>query len=191
MNTPSHAIINLALGDAIFSRYRWAIVLGAILPDIPIFIFYGWAKSIANLSEKEIWTQAYWQPGIQNWVALFHSLPLAAIAAVVAWKSGQKTLLAFCLSLILHSFLDLPVHHDDAHRHFFPFSNYRFISPFSYWDPNHYGTIVAAIELLSVLAATIYLFGVLDSRIAKGVLIATNLLYAIAYFRFYLSSLLS
>ena len=41
---------------------------------------------------------------------------------------------------------------DDAHRHFYPLSDYRFISLVSYWDPRHYGTVAMPAELLTVAA---------------------------------------
>ncbi len=94
--------------------------------------------------------------------------------------------MVFCVSIICHCLLDLPVHHDDAHRHFFPLSNYRFISPFSYWDVNHYGRVVAAIELLLVLIANPLVLGLLNSPITKGIVIAIDLIYLFGYFRFYL-----
>jgi hypothetical protein len=93
------------------------------------------------------------------------------------------------LSLVCHSLLDFPVHHDDAHRHFFPFSNYRFFSPFSYWDPNHYGRIVALIEMTLVLGVTPLVFSWLHFSWTKGIVLAIDLFYLLGYFRFYLSNL--
>ena len=85
--------------------------------------------------------------------------------------------------MVLHSLLDLPVHNDDAHRHFFPLSNYRFISPISYWDPNHYGGIVSVVELLLVLLATFPVFNLIQSWIGKGLAIAIDLIYIYFLFR--------
>jgi hypothetical protein len=78
---------------------------------------------------------------------------------------------------ILHSLGDLPVHNDDAHRHFFPFSNYRFISPISYWDRKHYGSIVSLVEMLLVLLSTYRVFGLVNSYAGKGLLILVNAFY--------------
>lgn len=186
MNTPSHAIANLALLGSFPPETRGAILAGAILPDLPIFGFYIWAKWIERLPEREIWTQAYYQPGWQMVVALFHSFPIAAIGWAIAsgfdWQFGQ----ILCLSLFVHSCFDLPVHHDDAHRHFFPFSNYRFISPLSYWDPKHHGAIVAAVEVLFVLACTIWLFPRVPSLVGRGLLVGVNVFYFWGYGKFYL-----
>ena len=90
------------------------------------------------------------------------------------------------ISMVMHSLLDLPVHNDDAHRHFFPFSDYRFISPFSYWDVNHYGAIVAFVEMSLVLASTVYLFSAFRSYWVRGLMVSVNVVYLFGYFRFYL-----
>ena len=124
MNTPTHGIINLALLiKPQTPQANLAIVIGGILPDIPIFIFYLWAKFIARLPEVKIWSEAYYQPFIQNIVAIFHSIPLAIICWLISYYFGWQILQVICISLLLHSLLDLPVHNDDAHKHFFPFSN--------------------------------------------------------------------
>jgi hypothetical protein len=80
MNTPSHYILNLAfLGQVIKYQNNLAIAIGAILPDLPIFIFYFVSKYIYKLPEAKIWSEAYYQPGWQNFIALFHSIPLEIV----------------------------------------------------------------------------------------------------------------
>ena len=186
MNTPSHYILNLAfLGKTIAPKDNIAITIGAILPDIPIFIFYFVAKFIYKLPESEIWTKTYYQPRWQNIIATFHSIPLALIGLIIFlyldWRPGK----IFCLSIICHCLLDLPVHNDDAHRHFFPFSNYRFISPFSYWDINHYGKWVAGVELLLVLGVNPLVMNLLKSPFTKGIVIFIDLVYIFFYLKSY------
>ena len=63
----------------------------------------------------------------------------------------------FFVSMATHCLADLPLHNDDAHRHFFPLSDWRFESPVSYWDPRHSGAYVAAAEIAMVLAGSIFL----------------------------------
>ncbi len=186
MNTPGHAVLNLALLSDLSPHTKLAIVAGAILPDLPIFGFYVWAKFIDRLSEKKIWSEIYWQPQIQTWVAIFHSIPLAGIGWSIAYFLGWEIPQILFVSFLLHSLEDLPVHNDDAHRHFFPFSNYRFISPFSYWDPKHYGRIVAAIELGLVLIATVWIVPQITSFWGWVLLGLANLYYWLGYYRFYL-----
>lgn len=167
MNTPSHAILNLGLlAKPQQSHFNLLIVFGAILPDIPIFVFYLVAKYIQRLPERQIWSTAYYQPFWQNIVHLFHSIPLALIGLAIARYYGWKPLEIVFLSMVLHSLGDLPVHSDDAHRHFLPFSDYRFI------------------ERSLVLVATVYAFGMVHSYIGKALLIAVNLIYWLSYLYF-------
>jgi hypothetical protein len=42
------------LGKQSLLQANFPIFIEAILPDIPIFLFYGWAKLIARQSEKQI-----------------------------------------------------------------------------------------------------------------------------------------
>jgi hypothetical protein len=187
MNTPGHYILNLALlGKTISATENLAIAIGAILPDVPIFVFYLVAKFIYQMPEVKIWSEAYYEPFWQNTVALFHSIPLALIGAAICYRFDWKPGLILFVSMVCHSLLDLPVHHDDAHRHFFPFSNYRLISPFSYWDVNHYGRIVAFIEMALVLGVNPLVLSLLNSPWTKGIVIAIDLFYLYGYFRSYL-----
>lgn len=187
MNTPSHWLFNVALlGRDAVSDARWAIALGAIAPDIPIFIFYAVSKGIYQLPEAQIWREAYYEPGWQLVVAIGHSLPLAGLGLLLSlwfrWEIG----IVFCISLICHSLLDLPVHHDDAHRHFFPLSDFRFESPLSYWDVNHYGRWVAGVELLGALAATPWVLQMYRAWAIRGLIFTIDALYVGAYISFYL-----
>ena len=191
MKTPSHAIINLAiLGKRQLSPANLIIVIGGILPDIPIFLFFFWAKYIARLPEAKIWSEAYYEPFVQNVVALFHSIPLAVIGWLITYYFGRQNLQFLFLSMVLHSLGDLPVHNDDAHRHFFPFSNYRFISPISYWDRNHYGSIVSVVEMLVVMLSSYHVFGFVQSFFGKILLILVNGFYLIGSVSFYVRYLI-
>ncbi|HEY9772104.1 MAG TPA: hypothetical protein V6C71_26970 [Coleofasciculaceae cyanobacterium] len=189
MNTPGHYILNLALlGKTIAPKNNTAIAIGAIVPDIPIFIFYFVAKFIYQMPSGKIWSEAYYKPFWQNLVALFHSIPLALLGAAICYRLNCQPGIILFISMVCHSLLDLPVHNDDAHRHFFPLSNYRFISPFSYWDPNHYGRIVAFMEMALVIGVNPIVLGLLNSPWTKGIAIAIDIFYLVGYYRFYLAS---
>jgi hypothetical protein len=185
VNTPSHAILNLTLLSQSQSiPFTLPIALGAVLPDAPIFVLYFWAKFVRRQPEYQIWRETYELPFWQNIVAAFHSIPLALIGIAITHYWGWHSVKIIFLSMIFHSLLDLPVHNHDAHRHFFPFSNYRFISPLSYWDRQHYGGIVSFVEKLLVLGATIYIFPAIDSWLGKGLLIGVNLFYWLIFLYF-------
>jgi hypothetical protein len=187
MNTPSHAILNLfILNRQVGIQANHAIFIGAILPDIPIFFFYFVMKFVYRLPSRQIWSEVYYQPFWQAIISTFHSLPLALMGVLIAHFCSWRLIEAGFMSMVLHDLLDLPVHNHDAHRHFFPFSNYRFISPISYWDTKHYGGIVAFVEILLVLVASMALFSTMRSPLAKGLLVAVNIFYWVGYFRFYL-----
>ncbi len=189
MNTPSHAILNLfVFKQQMQNAASYAIFIGAILPDIPIFVFYFLMKFVYRLPPQQIWSEAYYQPFWQGIISTFHSIPLALIGLLIAHILSWQLIEIGFMSMVLHSLLDLPVHNNDAHRHFFPFSDYRFISPISYWDRKHYGGIVALVEIFLVLLASIHLFPLLRSHLSKGLLIAVNLLYWMGYFKFYFRS---
>ena len=148
MHTPTHML----LSSAVFSRGRYRdywpwIILGALLPDLPMFGFYAYYKLLGT-PESLIWGELYFLPSWQNFFDVFNSIPLAAALALAAHYLKRPALVALALSLLLHLAFDLPLHNDDAHRHFFPFSDWRFISPLSYWDSAHHGSWVRWVELL-------------------------------------------
>jgi hypothetical protein len=147
MITTTHAILNTALlGRKDHPERNWPLVLGSILPDLPMFL-YGllmifmrgrWdAVSRASLNEFHY---------RQLWVDWGHSIPLALAGALLCLLLKNKWGLFFFAAMGLHDLEDLPVHAEYAHRHFLPFSNWRFFSPISYSDPHHFGSIVAPIE---------------------------------------------
>ena len=108
------------------------------------------------------------------------------IGLLICLSCGWKSAAIIFLSMIVHDFCDLPLHNDDAHRHFLPFSHYRFISPVSYWDPKYYGQFVAFGELSLVLALTSLAVPILSTSVAKIIVFIINVLYVAAYLRFYI-----
>ena len=133
MNTPSHAIMSLAiLGRQGETQRNNALLIGAILPDAAMFVFYVVSKFIYRETEIRIWSVTYFQPFWQNIFDLFNSIPLAVLGLAMARLLHFNKTKALCSSVLLHLLFDFPFHSDDAHRHFFPLSDYRFISPISY-----------------------------------------------------------
>lgn len=178
MNTPSHAIINLALLMNVTEQPAvLAVTAGAIAPDLPMFVFYAWVKGIRKLPEGQIWTEAYYHPFWQTCIDLCHSIPLAGLTAWGCWQLGWLPAALFFISMILHSLGDLPVHNDDAHKHFLPLSQYRVISPLSYWDPKHYGRQVAFVEMLLVLGTSVLTFPILGNIWGQGLVVLVNGFY--------------
>jgi len=183
MNTPAHAIINLLLfGKAHRKTHAVAIVTGALIPDAPMLLFYVWEKW-HGISERVIWGDLYHQPVWQALFNTFHSLPLLALACFAAWRARLSGWAIFFASMFCHSLFDFPVHHSDAHQHFFPFSDYRFISPVSYWNPVHYGLWISGVEILIMLIGGVYLLRSSQSIVKKrwvGALLSVYLIFWVA-----------
>ena len=99
--------------------------------------------------------------------------------ALIAWRLRQPAARIFFASMALHCLMDLPLHHDDAHRHFLPLSTWRFRSPISYWDPRHFGSLVAGAELLGVLAGSIVLARPPNPRSVRVTAVAVLASYAV------------
>jgi len=134
-----------------------AAVVGAWFPDVPMFFFYAVEKFWFGTPEMIVWQEKYFLAEWQNFIDLFNSIPIFLVILGFSFFLKNKLLRIFCLSALLHIACDLPVHHDDGHRHFFPLFDWKFESPVSYWDPNHFGLIFAPLELFCSLAAAIYL----------------------------------
>ena len=158
MNTPAHLAASLfTWRKEIGPSAAWALSLGAILPDAPMFGFYLFQKLIAGRSEKEIWSTLYFDEGWQTFFDVFNSIPIMFVLLAIGFYKKSRATQLLALSALLHLFLDFPLHHDDAHRHFLPLSHWRFASPISYWDPKHHGLIFSIFELFLALTASIYL----------------------------------
>lgn len=184
MHTPGHAVINLATLGCVVG-HEGAVLAGALAPDLPIVILYLYER-LRGTPEQTIWAVCYQNP---YWLAVIHgghSIPLSGLAAGLAWLLGFPALAVFFASVLLHATCDLPVHAIDAHRHFLPFSQYRFISPISYWDERFHGKQVALVEALVVLGCSLWLFRRGLGRVATGVLALVNLWYVRSYVRSFL-----
>lgn len=151
MNTPAHVIINLAL---LGKRAKWAysgvIMIGGILPDIPLLIAYGIQASIIGSSLSRLEAPLLWISEV------LHAFPILLLAMLLAWCLHRPSFLWLCLSMFLHALFDFPIHNEFAHRHFYPLSDFQFLSPFSYWDPQYFGHYFAITEMLIVLIASLF-----------------------------------
>lgn len=181
MNTGAHLIINWAL----LSNTRWqtltaAILIGALLPDAAMFVFYIYQKFILQTPEMQIWQVAYFQAHWQAIFDIFNSVPLILVLLVVGLYTKKIFIQALAISMLMHCALDLPLHNDDAHRHFYPFSNWKFISPFSYWDPKHYGQLFTIVEIVLVCISFAVIFkkiNDLKKRLFACLIASINVVY--------------
>ncbi len=158
MNTPAHLIVSaLVLGRDRWQPHWLAITSGAFVPDLPMIVFFVYERFVLGTSQGIIWSVRYFDPEWQTFFDVFNSLPFIAVGCAIAWRLQSTRWLAFLSSMAVHCLADLPLHREDAHGHFFPLTDWRFESPVSYWDPQHYGLPVMGAEILLVVlgAATL------------------------------------
>ena len=188
MTTHSHAILNIALlskRDKPF-LHRYAFI-GAVLPDLPLFIFFIIESIIRKTPEAELWGSLYFTEAWQNFFDIFNSVPLILILLGIGYYLlNSEKITIFAWSLLIHCAFDLLTHNDDGHHHLYPLSDFAFESPISYWDRDHYAGIVAPIERVVFLIASIYLFPRLKTRLARWCLIIVNILFIASYLLFFL-----
>ncbi len=147
------------------------VMFASLLPDVPLFILTMWYFLRYEVDFGPRYDTLFYNDPL--WVIthnLFHGpLVIAAIALVGALLYRRNAddhrgarrgawLLSFAFGTGLHSFVDIFTHHADGPLLLFPFNwSLRYVSPVSYWDPNHFGRIVAPIDLGLTLIASIYL----------------------------------
>jgi hypothetical protein len=166
-------------------QLAWPILAGAVAPDVPIVVLYLRERFLRGLPDERIWSESYRRPFWLNLIHGAHSIPLALIGIGVGLAAGAWGVAAFFGSMLLHALADLPLHVHDAHRHFLPFSQYRFISPISYWDERYHARKVALVEALLVCAATAFLWSRVDVP-ARVLLACVDGWYLVTYWRTFL-----
>ncbi len=152
-------------------RRNWAIVIGGVLPDLSIFALLGWARLIEGLPHRQIWREVYWQEPWQTLGAISNSFVIWALVALLAYRLGWHIVMFIAGAALVHLCLDFPFHADDAHKHFWPLTDWRFHSPLSYWNDHYHGRWVGLLELGLVLASMAMLWQRFDSRIVRGALV--------------------
>jgi hypothetical protein len=150
---------------------NWMIFLGwfgGLFPDLPMFLMVGASKMQGSVN---LWRQPdglYWSGPWQMVIDYAHSLPVWTVLALAGWLMWRRGtdgmagagqgLLIFSAGAWLHSISDFLVHTTDAHAHFLPFTNWRFISPVSYYQPQHFGREFSFFELVFCVFAAFWIF---------------------------------
>lgn len=170
MITPSHIIYSWALAkktEKVSQNNRKrtvAIVLGALFPDTPTYLFFIVYGLILGYSGPVMWDNLYYNSGWAIPITLTHSFIIWPLLIGISSYAGWKLVKWFSLSAFFHSLVDFCVHTDDAYRHFWPLSDWKFQSPISYYNPAEYGLYVGALDSLFVLGLLGYLFTIYAGR---------------------------
>jgi hypothetical protein len=157
-----------------------AVLLGALLPDLPMFFFFVVESVINGESQSTIWGQLYFRQDWQNLFDSFNSIPFVLMGLSAAYYFGSTFWLYLLLSMSLHIMGDFPLHHDDGHHHFFPISGWRFDSPISYWDPRYYGRVFRVIEMIIAIGGCVILYRRATAKLLKSVFLVVGAIYVFA-----------
>ncbi len=150
MNTPAHLIFGVAaFGNPGRRGTAGAALLGALAPDLSLYLLAGVSLFILGIPESVVFGQLYFSDRWQTVFAIDNSVFLwGGILAAALWRRMPR-LTAFAAAGLLHLALDFPLHHDDGRPHFWPVSDWVFESPVSYWDGRHHAGVVAPLEVLA------------------------------------------
>lgn len=176
MNTPAHLIF----GAAAFARpdrpaVTAAALFGAILPDLSLYLMTGWSLFVMAIPPEVVFGRLYFSDAWQAVFAVDNSIPLWGLALAAGLAVRSPVAIAFAGAGLLHLCFDLPLHNDDARRHFWPLTDWVFHSPFSYWDRDHHGGLIGMLEIAACVALTLVLwrrFRSWPARVAVAALLA-------------------
>ena len=189
MMTQTHMLV----ASAIFAspkrpiRQNIAIVFGGFVPDLAVFGLFIWSK-LQGIPEHQLWREVYFSEPMLTYTAIDNSLPLYVSLLLVGtvWlklrasandlgvNQGYRHIATnsmiglFSLAAITHIAGDFPVHADDAHPHFWPFTDWRFHSPISYWDHHHHGAGFSLFEAALGVILSIILFRRFKTKWVRG-----------------------
>ena len=230
MNTQTHVLLAVAIVGSIAHRLTTtktgesnpsvdvfqqrhvhiAVIVGALLPDLSLFVMFGYAK-LTGVPNAIIWSEMYyadfwqWLGAISNSIPVYLALSILSTLNLRSTVSSQTqkdavptslgldkknvltyTVLAISLAALAHCLTDLPLHHDDGHPHFWPISNWIYSSPVSYWDVRHHAAFWVPIECLVGLFLVVVLWRRNPKRWIKGLLALAAASYALLTTFFFL-----
>ncbi len=179
MNTPAHVIFALAAFARPGDRKRTAAAaVGALLPDASLYLMAGVALYVMGLSPERVFHDLYFSDAWQQVFAIDNSFIIwGALLGLCQWR-GWINGRVLVLSGLMHLAFDFALHNDDARPQFWPLSDWVFASPFSYWDPAHYGAIIGPLEMATSAVLGLILiqrFWSLRSRATITALLAMQL----------------
>lgn len=188
---PAAPVLAPAWSNKKFRVAAIAAFVGAMLPDASLFLMVAIAKA-QGVSNPVIFSEWYYSEFWQNLGAMTNSIPVYAAMAFIAYGLQtsdeqyllkQRRLLGVCLIIglaaLIHTLTDLPLHYDDGHPHFWPFSNWVFASPISYWDPAHFGRQWALVELVFAVFLIVFLWRHYANQLARTGLVLAGFSYAV------------
>ena len=173
MNTPAHVFLALAIAGKPDAKARnTALISGALFPDFMMFVMVAWERWVNGLTLEAIFSEAYFSAFWQEIFAINNSAPVFLVLLIVGVVLRREWLWAFGLAALVHALCDLPLHNDDGHPHFWPFTDWVYVSPVSYWDPDHHGFLAGIVEAGLSVALVIILLRRFKGVVARVLLCA-------------------
>ncbi len=171
MMSQTHLIFGIAaFGKPGNARITAAALLGSFIPDASLYAMAGTHLFILDTPPQIVFGELYYS---DSWQAIFridNSIVLWGIALIVAIMLKSKVAFALCGAAMLHLLLDFPLHNDDARAHFWPITDWKFLSPVSYWDDQYFGHIVSPIEIATAIAVCVWLMIRFTGRWMRGLI---------------------
>lgn len=158
MNTPAHLIVGLAaFGKPKQPLVIAAALLGALLPDLSLYLLAGWELWVRGTPPEVVFDELYFSALWQTIFRIDNSAVLWGVGLALALWARSGWAVALTGAALLHIATDLPLHHDDGRAHFWPITDWVFVSPVSYWDMDRYAGIVAPVEMAIVVGLAVWL----------------------------------
>lgn len=188
MNTPAHLLLGAAaFGKQDAQRVTTAALVGSLLPDLSLYILTAVCVFIMGIPASVVFDELYFS---DSWQAVFkvdNSFVVWGAFLALALASGKAWFIALCAAGLLHLGTDFPLHNDDARAHFWPITDWRYISPVSYWDTQHHARWVAPLELIMSVCLAVLLWirhRVIWLRIFVLIMVGCELMSAGSWFFF-------
>jgi hypothetical protein len=157
-----------------------AFVAGGLVPDLPTYVFFFVHTVFLGTSQQTMWDTLYFNSAWSPILTLSHSLLLWPLLLLFAVYTKRTLLTFFTTSALLHILLDFFVHHNDAYRHFWPLTDWKFISPISYWDPRYYGNWVGLLDTVLIIILLLWLLRMYTATKARIGITLIIVLYSIS-----------
>lgn len=181
MQTPTHflttALLNHYLPERDIPKHTTGFLVGAVLPDLPftlltVFyeIYYRWVAELPPNPYNSImeylhfnlfFNDPIWIIGHNTLHSLIINISLIGVGFLALKHHRRWGVILFWLAvgMLLHTIIDIFTHTSDGPLLFFPLNwTYRFASPVSYWETDHFGQFVMVAEYTVNMAILVYFF---------------------------------
>ena len=171
MNTPAHLLIGTAaFGKAGAKSITAGAAFGAIAPDLSLYLLAGTSIFLLGIPAETVFGEYYFSDAWQSIFAVDNSFVVWGVLLILALLLRQPWAIALTAAALLHLCLDFPLHNDDARPHFWPVTDWVFVSPVSYWDVDHYGALMVPVGLVASGVAAVILWRRYRSVVGRGLI---------------------